>query len=517
MKLLKNVFLILLFCLPTFSLMLRPGIFTMHDFHVFRQYEFDKCITAKTFPCRWAVDSGMGYGEPLFNFYGQFPYWVGQIFHWAGWQIIDATKANFILTLTFSAVGMFFLARRFWGNRGGVVSALFYVYAPYRAVDIWVRGALSEAYAFVFLPVIFLSLDTFLESRSRKSFFWLVLSLTGLLITHNLSFLMMVPFLGVWIIVRLGKSPWRGVVAWFVSLPLLVFLLSGFYLLPLIFESYLVTVNQVTQDYYNYRLHFTTLYQLFISSFWGYGGSTWGSNDTMSLSVGYLHWIVGLVVLFAALVFKKLINNKSLIILLALMGLTAIFLTHGKSEGIWKLLPPLAYIQFPWRFLGLATFFLSLLSGAMALVISKKLIPLLLLLLLLLNSGFFHPDIWRSISDAQQFSGSLWDEERSSALRDFWPKSAPQLPTDFAFLEPKILLATTEYLKVQYPVVFFPGWTSQVDLFPSGSLGLITARIPLGTQIDLKFIDTPVRVIGNWISLLTFMTLLIWKIKYVKN
>ena len=76
----------------------------------------------------------------------------------------------------------------------------------------------------------------------------------------------------------------RPHLTYFLCLPLLVFLLSGFYLLPVIFESYLVTVGQTTQNYYNYRIHFTTLYQLFISRFWGYGGSTWGPNDTMSFS-----------------------------------------------------------------------------------------------------------------------------------------------------------------------------------------------------------------------------------------
>ena len=38
----------------------------------------------------------------------------------------------------------------------------------------------------------------------------------------------------------------------------------------------------------------------------------------------------------------------------------AVFLTHGKSDILWRLIPPLAYLQFPWRFLAPAVFFLSL-------------------------------------------------------------------------------------------------------------------------------------------------------------
>ena len=195
----KYIFILLVLLIPAFSLMLRPGIFTMHDFHPFRQYEFSQCVAAKTFTCRWAPDAGMGYGEPVFNFYGQFPYWVGQIFHSLGLQIIDSVKANFILTIIVSAVGMYLLGKKYWGNLGGMIAALFYIYAPYRAVDVWVRGSLNEAYALALFPFIFLSLDNFLDDHQPRHLWWLVFFASALLITHNLSALMIAPFLAIWV------------------------------------------------------------------------------------------------------------------------------------------------------------------------------------------------------------------------------------------------------------------------------------------------------------------------------
>jgi len=150
----KKVLLLILLILPSFSLMLRPGVWTMHDFHLFRQYEFNLCADEGSFPCRWAPDSSLGYGQPLFNFYSQFPYWLGQVFIILGFQIIDSVKILFFLSLFLSASSMYLLSSRFWGRLGGLVSALFYVYAPYRAVDVWVRGALPEALAFIFFPLI---------------------------------------------------------------------------------------------------------------------------------------------------------------------------------------------------------------------------------------------------------------------------------------------------------------------------------------------------------------------------
>lgn len=528
----KKFFIILLIlCLPTFSLMFRSGIYTMHDFHVFRLFEFGKCVSRMQFPCRWADDAGLGYGEPVFNFYGQFPYWIGQIFVSIGFQVIDATKINFALTLIFSGLAMFLLAKKYWGSWGGLLSSVFYIYAPYRAVDVWVRGALNESYAFIFYPLILLSLDNYLDNHKNHNLFILILASAGLVITHNLSALMFAPFLIIWTIFRLkNKLDFRQILN-LVGVGCVVFLLSAFYLLPVIFESHLVSLNQTTQDYYNYRLHYTTLYQLFVSNFWGYGGSVWGPNDTLSFSVGYLQWIIPIIMLFF-FVFKYLTSSPSpklgegnergevirKIFLFTILGFFAIFLTHGKSEIIWKLLPPLSYIQFPWRFLSLSTFFLSLASGAIVLIFSRRFIPLVIFFLILLNVGFFHPDIWRSISDKEQFSGSLWDEQRSSALSDFWPKSASQLPHNFAPKEPVVVLTTNDYQKVQYPVVYFPGWKSTVDIFPSGPLGLITARVPLNSPIPtLHFTDTPVRSLGNWVSIITLGCLLIWRFRYVKN
>ena len=456
----KPLLLLLLLSLPAFSLMLRPGIYTMHDFHIFRQYEFDKCIQAKNFPCRWAPDAGLGYGEPVFNFYGQFPYWIGEIIHSFGFQIIDTVKLLFILSLVLSAFTMFIFARTYWGNLGGIISAIFYIYAPYRSVDVWVRGALPEALAFIFYPLILIFLE-------RKKYLLFSLSLAALILTHNLSVFMFLPFLVVFWFYKSRDLK-------FIPAGLFSLLLSSFYLLPVIFESRLITLAKTTQDYYNYRIHFTTLRELFVSRFWGYGASLW-AQKFLSVSAGHLHWIVPLLTIGVLAITKFKKHSTNFLVFFAL-GLFALFLTHGKSSLIWNYLTPMKYIQFPWRFLSISTLFLSLSAGAIANLIPKNYSKItstaLVSLVILINFSFFRPDIWRSINDKEQFSGPLWDEQRSSALPDFWPQSASSLPTRFAPESPTIrigigfskLLETrlykifvdSVYAKVSFPVVYVP-------------------------------------------------------------
>lgn len=525
----NKLLVILILVLPAFSLMLKNGIYTMHDFHLFRQFEFNKCVQEKVFPCRWAPDAGMGYGEPLFNFYGQFPYWVGQIFHTLGFSIIDSIKLLFILSLLLSAISMYVLAKVYWGKLGGILSAIFYVYAPYRAVDIWVRGALNEAISFVYFPFIFYTLDQYLLYHKKNHLLWFIISLSALLITHNLSFLMFIPFLGLFTLYRLYQKRSIASLAGLLIAGLTTVFLSSFYLLPVLLENKLTILTQITQDYYFYQLHWATLRQLFISNFWGYGGSVWGPNDTLSFSVGYFHWILPIIIILLALLKRRL---NVYLLLFVIFGFFAAFLTHGKSELIWKIFSPMSFIQFPWRFLTLSTFFLSLASGAISTIFtSRLLLSISLVLLLLLNFSYFKPDIWRPISDQEQFSGKLWDEQRASALQDFWPKSAPRLPDSFAPDSPEFIIGQGEtlsalklshsarysffidsdYAKITFPIVNFPGWIGYVNdqklsIFTSGQLGLITTSLPRGQHhITLKFTDTLPRAAGNLISLVTFI------------
>lgn len=511
--------------------MLRMGVYTMHDFHVFRQFEFNKCVMDGVFPCRWASDSGMGYGEPLFNFYGQFPYWIGEAFHFLGFSIINSVKLLFILSLVVSGVVMYLVSRKFWGDLGGVVSAILYMYAPYRSVDVWVRGALNESLALVFYPLIFYNLDQFISTRRQRNLWVLVVSMSMLITTHNLSVVMVAPFLAIWWLVRTIRAREFKHVFGLGIAALLSLGLSAYYLLPVIFENSLVTLSKTTQGYYDYRAHFATLHELFISRFWGYGASLWGPVDGLSFSVGQINWII-VAVLLVIVVFKRNFGERKLIFyLLAGLGLAAIFLTHNKSQFIWRLFPFMAYIQFPWRFLGVAVFFLSLASGAVAQIIPSKIRVMslvgIILLAILSNVYYFRPDIWRYVTDAQQFSGQLWDEERSSALQDFWPASAPDEPVAFAPLLSKSQIKSSSAsfsvmandISTSFPIVYFPGWKAwengkSVAIHPGGKLGLITANLTPGLHtINLQFTNTWPRTVGNLISGLSLGILVLWYIK----
>src|SRR3989344_7252510 len=150
--------LLLIVSLPSFISLLKPGYFPMHDdIQAMRLLQMDKCLKDGQLPCRWVPDMGFGYGYPQFNYYAPLPYYIMEIFHLTGVGYLDSVKLGFALSLLVGTLGMYLLASSLWGRVGGVLSAVFYTYAPYKAVDIYVRGAMGEAWALAILPYLFWS------------------------------------------------------------------------------------------------------------------------------------------------------------------------------------------------------------------------------------------------------------------------------------------------------------------------------------------------------------------------
>ena len=149
------VFVVLLIALLAGWWLLRPGYFNIHDdLQMMRQLAMEKCFADFQIPCRWTQYMGYGYGFPLFNFYPPLPYLVGEVFRLFQFSFVTTVKLTFLLSFLISGVTMYIFAREFFGRLGGLVSATFYIWAPYHSVDIYVRGAMNEAWSLVWLPLI---------------------------------------------------------------------------------------------------------------------------------------------------------------------------------------------------------------------------------------------------------------------------------------------------------------------------------------------------------------------------
>ncbi|MDD2224590.1 MAG: 6-pyruvoyl-tetrahydropterin synthase-related protein [Candidatus Shapirobacteria bacterium] len=546
MKFKKNIILLIclfLISIFTFYRLLQPGYFSMmDDMHVFRLDQFDKCLKDGQIPCRFIQDGGMGYGYPLFNYYSPLAYGVAEVFHLTGFSFINSLKITFALCHVIGIFGMYFFASLFWGNLGGFVSAIIFLLAPYQATDSFVRGAIAESLAINIIPWVFYFLTKFINSNKNK--FFLIFSLTALLLSHNLTSLAIAPVLVIFSFFLLFKNKklnFKSILN--LTIPVLFSLgLSSFFVLPALLEKNLVTVDTMTQGYFQYIIHFATLDQLFISRFWGFGASLWGPVDDMAFSIGLIQWLLPLISIIF-LFFKKNKKNLSFPLLFFFIFLFFVFLTHNKSTFIWKLFPFMSFYQFPWRFLSIAIFAASFIAGSIILLINNKKLQILTVVIIsittiLLNFSYFKEDIWYSnLTDNQELSSDRILAQSAAGLKDYWPKYSQNFPTAFAPNQPIVSqgVVINYYVKksnrviltaiansnaqITLPLVYFPNWQLYIDRQKSDfqidqDLGLIKFNLTSGNHsIVLKLKNTPIRNIANLISLISFISIIVTGIK----
>jgi len=557
--------------IPAFSFLFKPGYYNMHDdMQMIRQLEMEKCLADGQIPCRWTPDLGYGYGYPLFNFYPPMPYMVGQIYRTFGFSFIDSVKATAITQIILSAAFIYLLSSSIFGPIGGFLSSIFYTYAPYHALNIYVRGAMNEAWAAVFFPLIFYFSRRLVLEGKFKYILGLSISFTCLLLSHNPMALTFVPILFAWVLFWFFskyKKPFIPFIKKRLSIILklafsgvLAGVLAAFYTIPVIFETKLVQINTMFEGYYHFSVHFATLYELFIRSFWGDGASVWGPNDDMSFAIGYLHWIIPILIL-GFIVWKitkyrhhlKKIDQKYwLLVLLIVMGFATVFMTHNKSTFIWLLLPTIQKIQFPWRFLNHSVFLFSLSIGGLALILKlltkdylKYLIlSVLSILLIIINVSHFTPITHGPITDEQKFSGKAWVNQITSGIYDYLPKTAKtaakraanpfvdEIDSDVIYqISDQKQGSNWTYFKINlnksskitlsqlaFPDFVVTDNNQSLNYSIEPELGRIVINLSAGDhQIFIKFVDTPIRTVSNYISLfgwifvLLFFTKPIWK------
>lgn len=559
----KKIFwflLVFIISIPAFSFLLKPGYYNMHDdMQMVRQLEMEKCLKDGQIPCRWVPDLGYGYGYPLFNFYPPMPYFVGQIFRFFGSSFVVSAKLTAALQIILTGIFMFILASSIFGNLGGLISSVFYIYAPYHALNIYIRGAMNEAWAAVFFPLIFYFSK---ELIIKKKFWYLIglsVSFAGLLLSHNPMVLTFTPFFFFWCLFWLFSISKKNLVNRIIFLSVSgvsALALSAFFTLPAILETKYVQIESMFTNYYNFSVHFATFNQLFFSNFWGDGPSVWGPEDGMSFMIGYLHWIIPCLI-FLYFIFNsfknKKIDKKFLpVILLIVLGLFSVFMIHNKSTFLWLIFTPIQKIQFPWRFLNHTVFLFSLSVGIIPYVLSKffsnKKINLIISLILLisvfaLNVNYFHPLKSGPLTDKQKFSGLAWTNQITSGIYDYLPKTAKIAAKGPAGnfideIDPKdekvkifgtkkgtdwllFNLILNKKSKVTVAQIAFPNFEimdngQKINYAIDPELGRMVLNLDSGEhQIYIKLKNTPIRSISNIISLIAWTLLISFLLRFL--
>lgn len=526
----KLFFVLLVACIPLFSL-LSKGLPITHDGqdHVVRVANFFQSLSEGNLIPRWGNNLNWGFGHPVLMFLYPLPSYTSSLIHVMGFSFVDSIKIVFALAFVASSLSMYLFIKDEWGEHAGMIAAILYTFAPYRFVNLYVRGAFGEHAAFIFIPLLFWAIQGLAKKRSKLYWGLLVsLSEAGLLLTHNAVSIMVIPVLFCYLVYLL-RFEVKNKKTFLVSVIVFVFYgvgLSAFFLFPAFLEGKYTLRDIVTKGEIVGR---TVPLLHFFYSPWNYGG---GNEFTKELGIPAL-----ISLLFSFLLVFKSANKKLRILTMGLIGLVIlyVFLMTGVSLSIWNNLSILQKFQFPWRLLVVTTFLSSILGAitVTALFPKKSLYAVVFFLVLSLVSTFhmwkpktykvfeesFFTDIYNGTTDTGE-SSPIW----SVRFMEYRPEVSMEISEGNVDIKPvKRNTTSREYTvnafeksRLVENTLYFPGWKVYIDnqevpiQFQDPQWrGRMTFWVDPGKHTVLvKFSETKLRFVSNLISIISVFGLL---------
>ncbi len=169
-------------------------------------YRFQQVINAGLWYPRWIPEMMGGYGYPTFVFYQPGFFYITVPFAYF-MNVLAATKLSIFLMLLLGGAGAYQLARRQLPRWVSAVFSVVFLFSPYVATNLLVRGAYGELYAMMLGPwsmVFALRIADKLESRKRirRPAAGFVAATAGVLLCHPFVAFFFFPFITLFILVR---------------------------------------------------------------------------------------------------------------------------------------------------------------------------------------------------------------------------------------------------------------------------------------------------------------------------
>jgi len=545
-------------------------------FHLWRAVEVEHLLRQGVLFTRWAPDMAHGLGFPLFLFMPYLSATVAALLHLLGLSWPLAVNGTFILGVVLGGLFMFLLARDLFGGSAAPLAAVAYVYAPFQAYDLFNRGSLSEAFAWAWPPLVVWALQRWTVGGERRFLFVGALGLAAFVLSHHLfAFLFLLLLMG-WALLNVllardgaqGRTRlWRALVLGMLGLGL-----SAFFWLPALAERGWVQTDRLLGLWvFDYHYNFLRLSDLLALP---RNADPALVNDWPPKALGFVPLLVGLLPLLRWWRLER--TARAQVALLLALAVLFAFLTLSPSLPLWERLPLLAYVQFPWRFLGPAAFCLALLAGAAVAPAARAMdgrrpstvllaslraalrppstfgwrSALLLSLLFFSNLGWFYPDHCPAPADTSLAGLIAWERETdtlgTTARGEYLPIWVERMPpgdvlqaayeiggpvarldptglpdgarvlrAEYGTLNATIELESPQPFRARYLALYYPGWQVRVDgepvsVAPSNPEGLLTFDVPAGEHtVNVRFTETPLRLVADAISLLSLLVLLI--------
>ncbi|MBR3614064.1 MAG: hypothetical protein IKL55_02670 [Clostridia bacterium] len=303
-----------------------------------------------------------GYGYSWNLFYGPLSVYGICLINVIINDLLISYKIFVFLCMFLSGIYMYKFVKEISGNNDvGILAGILYMTFPYHLTDLYTRNALGEYVSFLFIPLVFLGLYRLFYSEKKT--YLLAVGAIGLILTHNLSTIIVAFFSLIYVIFNLEKLTDKKILKKILINIVFIMLITSFYWIPMI-EAIVSCNYQVYEDGMmstseSTARHGLALKQLFITM-----------NDGSYVFELGPHIII---MLALSIMTFRLIRPqfKQQYVLFFICGLLSLWMSTKYFP--WKYLPEeFSIIQFPWRMLMMAAFFLSVVCAINMYAIIKK-------------------------------------------------------------------------------------------------------------------------------------------------
>lgn len=365
----KCYLIILFIAIIVTSGLLINGLPAGHDVdaHMARAVGTGEALSEGQFPALVTSNFANGFGYSWNIFYPPLAPYLMTILKIFLSTYANSLKQLIIIAVIIAGIGMYELLKEITKkNKISLLGSIMYMCAPYLLVDIYTRVALGEILSYAFFPILFLGIYNLINGSGKKHTL-ITVGAVGILLSHNISAVFAVVLSGIFVIFNINKLKDKEKIKKIIINVIFIVLITGFFYITLI-----QTKNSADYVVFEYgkmgtleTLEENAVYLsqiLFGKMQFGYS-SVLGDQNNIETDMCYqLGLFIIVPILFTPFVFKNIKKgNRKNYILTLVIGLLSIF--AATTLFPYDKMPEwFSFIQYPWRFLFIATFALTIIA-----------------------------------------------------------------------------------------------------------------------------------------------------------
>jgi 6-pyruvoyl-tetrahydropterin synthase related domain len=513
------------------------------EFHLYSWLEVLAQWKQGIFYPRWAALAHFAYGEPRFVFYPPASWTLGAglsaIFPWT-----LVSDIYIWIVLVAAGASMFTLARR-WVDQGmlgrndALFLSVFYAVNPYHLVIVYWRSAFAELLASCLVPLLLLfvlrAVDACEERhRRRLAIMPLALVLAAAWLTNAPAAVMIHYSLALLVVYFAWRHRSAGMLFVGAGAVALGAALAAFYLFPAIYEQRWIDIAQAVSAGSRPLDNF-----LFIHT-------SDADHDAFNRIISWVA-VLEIVVVAASAWDADLWRKSQREIWNALLGwaIACSVLMFPATGLLWKLLPKLQFMQFPWRWLlCLSMIFCVFVTAAQITAGPRRwwlrgAVCAMSILLIVAAWHRLQAPWWDSAADLREMQDNMETNAGYEGTDEYTPLGADPAVIDKDARSVEVQGAAHAAIRVQrwdaesraftaemsapdqlaLRLFRYPAWQVEVNgrvvqTMARADTGQLLVPVEAGmNQVKVNFVRTWDRTLGGWISIASVLLLTLWTLR----